>query len=105
MYNFYKPNVYTTTGNGVVSSLTMPWFPKYYDGGVNNEGGSTWSIVSSVGSRYKLTELSDLFVELRWQYYFSNWVDGVNPDQARFPENKVNDWNVWLNFGYIYYLD
>ena len=104
-YNFYKPNVYTETGNGKVSALTMPWFPKYYDGGVVNDGGSTWSIVSSVGSRYKLTELSDLFVELRWQYYFSNWVDGVSPNQDLYPENKVNDWNLWLNFGYIYYLD
>lgn len=104
-FNFYKPNVYTTTGNGKVSALTMPWFPKYYDNGVNNDGGSTWSIVSSVGSRYKLNELSDLFVELRWQYYFSNWVDGVSPNQQLYPENKVNDWNLWLNFGYIYYLD
>ncbi len=104
-FNLYKPDVFTTTGNGKVSALTMPNWPKYYDGGVNTDGGSTWSIVSSVGSRYKLSELSDLFVELRWQYYFSNWVDGVSPDPKRFPENKSNDWNVWVNFGYIYYLD
>jgi len=105
-YNFYKPNVYSTLGK--ISPLTTGAIDdgqKFLNGAINNDGGSTWSIVSSVGSRYKLNELSDLFVELRWQYYFSNWVDGLSPDQKRYPENKVNDWNVWLNFGYIYYLD
>ncbi|SEQ19517.1 THC0290_0291 family protein [Flavobacterium urocaniciphilum] len=104
-YSFYKPHTYTDYGNGEVSALSMPLWPKYYDGGVNNDGGSTWSVVSSLGTRYKLTELSDLFVELRWQYYFSNWVEGVSPDPNIYTENKANDWNLWLNFGYIYYLD
>ena len=69
-----------------------------------NQGGAVWSIVGSVGTRYKLTELSDLMLDLRWQYYFSNWVDGLNPDPAVYIENRANDWNVWLNVGYIYYL-
>jgi hypothetical protein len=43
-------------------------------------------------------------IDLRVQYYFSNWVDGLNPDPTIYKENKANDWNVWLNFGYIYYL-
>jgi hypothetical protein len=29
---------------------------------------------------YKLTPLRDLMVDLRFQYYFSNWVDGLNPN-------------------------
>lgn len=69
---------------------------------VSDESGSTWSIVASVGTRYKLTILSDLFVELRWQYYFDDFVDGLN---HKWTSNKANDWNLWLNFGYIYYLD
>jgi hypothetical protein len=35
---------------------------------------------------------------------FSNWVDGLNPNPAIYKENKANDWLVWLNVGYIYYL-
>lgn len=69
---------------------------------VSNESGSTWSVVASVGTRYKLSILSDLFVELRWQYYFNDFIDGLN---HKLPSNKANDWNLWLNFGYIYYLD
>ncbi len=67
-----------------------------------NEDFSSWSIVWSVGTRYKLTPLSDLMLDLRWQYYFTDFADGLDHDA---PSDKFNDWNVWLNFGYIYYLD
>lgn len=74
---------------------------KYFDA-TQNESGSTWSVVWSLGLRYKLTTMSDLMIDGRWQFYFSNWVDGLNPD---VPENKANDWIYWLNVGYILYLD
>lgn len=63
---------------------------------------SNWSVVASAGVRYKLTKLSDLMLDLRWQYYFSDWVDGFDHE---LDFNKKNDWLVWLNVGYIYYLD
>jgi hypothetical protein len=43
-------------------------------------------------------------VDLRFQYYFSNWVDGLNPNPVTVPENRANDCLVWLNVGYIYYI-
>jgi hypothetical protein len=100
-FSFYDPEAYSTLGP-LNSPISTP--VKYYNA-TTNEGGTVWSIVSSVGTRYKLTELSDLMLDLRVQYYFSNWVDGLNPDPKLYTENKANDWNVWLNFGYIYYLD
>ena len=109
-YSFYSPKVQTSFGDGVLLNENNI-FPKYWiasEGkphGFSNDKGSTWSLVSSVGTRYKLTPLSDLIVDLRFQYYFDNWVDGLNPNPTLFPENKSNDWNVWLNFGYIYYLN
>ncbi len=63
---------------------------------------SSWSIIWSVGTRYKLTPLSDLMLDLRWSYYFTDWADGLNHNG---PADKNYDWNVWLNFGYVYYLD
>ena len=107
-FSFYSPKNTSSLGK-LGSPLTT--YGKYLtpsDGekfGFTNEAGSTWSIVSSVGTRYKLTPLSDLMVDLRLQYYFSNWVDGLNPNPNFYPENRANDWNVWLNFGYIYYLN
>ncbi len=99
--SFYDPESYSTLGP-LNSPLTTP--VKYYNA-TTNDGGSTWSIVSSIGTRYKFTEVSDLVIDLKFQYYFSNWVDGLNPDPKIYTENKTNDWNVWLNVGYIYYLN
>ena len=70
---------------------------------IDLDQGSDWSIVTSVGVRYKLGPLSDLMLDLRWQLYFSDWIDGFNHEIEKF--NKYNDWLIWLNFGYIYYLD
>ncbi|HEX9980602.1 MAG TPA: glutamate dehydrogenase [Flavobacterium sp.] len=100
-FSFYDPEAYSTLGP-LNTPDTTPI--KYFDA-TTNEGGTTWSVVSSIGTRYKLTELSDLMIDLRLQYYFSDWVDGLKPDPAVYKENKANDWNVWFNVGYIYYIN
>ena len=99
-FSFYDPKASSTLGP-LNSPTTTP--VKYYNATTNN-GGTVWSVITSVGTRYKLAPLSDLMLDLRLQYYVSNWVDGLNPDPNIYKENKANDWNVWLNFGYIYYL-
>ncbi len=101
-FSFYTSKAWSDMGPGLGSLPTVT--PDKYINAVRNESSSTWSVVSSVGTRYKLSMLSDLMVDLRWQYYFSNWVDGLNPDPALYPENKANDWNLWFNVGYIYYI-
>ena len=99
-FSFYDPKAYSTLGK-LDTPATTPI--KYYNA-TQNEGGSVWSVVGSVGTRYKLAPLSDLMLDVRWQYYFSNWVDGLNPNPSVYPENKANDWLVWVNVGYIYYI-
>ncbi|WP_296311901.1 THC0290_0291 family protein [Winogradskyella sp. UBA3174] len=102
----YNPSVNTTFGNGNINNNDN--FYNFWGDAANGdpfidaEGGNTWSVVASVGTRYKLSVLSDLFIELRGQYYFNDFIDGLDHN---LPSNKNNDWNVWLNFGYIYYLD
>jgi virulence-associated protein VapD len=106
-FSYYNAKASSTLGP-LGTPLTT--FPKYLipsDGrpyGFSTESGSVWSVVSSVGTRYKLSPLQDLMVDLRLQYYFSNWVDGLSPNPDLFKENKANDWLVWFNVGYIYYL-
>ncbi len=106
-FSFYNAEVSSTMGP-LGTPLTT--FPKYLvptddrPYGYSTEAGSVWSVVSSVGTRYKLAPLSDLMVDLRFQYFFSNWVDGLNPNPEIYKENKANDWLVWFNVGYIYYL-
>ena len=100
-YTYFKPEVSTTFGDGDV--LNPANFYSFWEpGSVNASSGSTWSIVSSAGVRYKLGPLSDLMLDLRWQIFFNDWVDGLN---HQLESNKYNDWLLWLSFGYIYYLD
>jgi hypothetical protein len=100
-YVSYNPSVETTYGD---LSIENPdnFYPSWEPGSVSDQSGSTWSVVSSIGVRYKLTILSDLMIDLRFQHFFSNWTDGLN---HQLPSNKASEWLVWLNFGYIYYLD
>lgn len=101
-FSFYSPKAYSELGPGLGQLTTVT--PTKYLGAIDTRSNSTWSVVSSIGTRYKLSTLSDLIVDVRWQYYFSNWVDGLSPDPRLYPENRSNDWNLWFNFGYIYYL-
>jgi hypothetical protein len=106
-FSYYNAEASSTMGP-LGTPLTT--FPKYLvpsEGrpyGFSTETGSVWSVVSSVGTRYKLSPLEDLMIDLRFQYFNSNWVDGLNPNPAIYKENKAKDWLVWFNVGYIYYL-
>ena len=70
-----------------------------------------FSVTASAGSRFKLGEFSDVFVEAKWQYYLSDWVEGLNateptsPINTSGPNNLFNDWSIFLNIGYVFYLN
>lgn len=106
-FSFYNAKASSTLGKLGTPLTTYPKYLVPTDDrpyGFSTESNSVWSVVSSVGTRYKLSPLSDFMIDLRMQYYFSNWVDGLNPNPDIFKENKANDWLIWFNVGYIYYL-
>lgn len=74
-------------------------------GGIDDAPGHTAALTGSVGFRFKIGFLSDINLELRYHRYFSNWVDGLNPAEEFYPPNKYDDSIVWLNIGYVYYLN
>lgn len=106
-YNFY--NVKATSTMGELGS-TAATFPKYLvpsDGhpyGFSNEKNGVWSVTSAIGTRYKISELSDILIETRIQYFNSDWVDGLNPNKEIYTENKYNDWQASISLGYVFYL-
>ncbi len=107
-YTSFNPKAYTdyvdpNTGiaDGDILNPNNFW-SSWESGSIDPSSGSSWSTVASVGARYKLTKLSDLMIDLRWQYYFSDSIDGLD---HQLPSNQANDWLLWLNFGYIYYLN
>ena len=100
-YTSINPKASTDYGDGEISNPNN-FYNFWEDGSVNPKSGTTWSMVTSIGVRYKLSALSDLMLDFRYQLYFNDWVDGLN---HQLSYNKSNDWLLWLNFGYIYYLD
>lgn len=106
-YSFYDTKATSTIGTLGIPTTTFPKYLLPSDGrsfGFSTENGSVLSLVTSVGTRYKLSPLQDLMVDFRFQYFYSDWVDGLNPNPTVFPENKANDWLVWFSVGYIHYL-
>lgn len=102
----YDPEVTSSRGK-LDSPISTP--DKYYNS-FQQEPGSTWAVLGSVGIRYKLSRMSDLMLDSRWTFYFTDYLDGLNPSLENngttpVPENKANDWTFWLNFGYIYYIN
>jgi hypothetical protein len=67
--------------------------------------GIAISAVGGLGVHYKLDQMNDLMFETRFQVFSSDWIDGLNPNKDIYTENKANDWQVWFNVGYIYYLE
>lgn len=106
-FTSFNPEVSTTYNNpnpSTFGDVTDPsnFYSGWDPGSVDASSGTSWSLVTSVGTRYKLSKLADLMIDLRWQYYFNDRIDGLN---HQLPSNKYNDWLLWLNVGYIFYLN
>ena len=106
-YTSFSPKATTTYANAdptAIGDITdaSNFYSSWDPGSIDTAPGGTWSTVTSVGMRYKLDKMSDLMIDLRWQYYFSDRVDGLD---HQLDYNKYNDWLVWFNVGYIFYLD
>lgn len=96
-YVYFQPEAYSDFGDLENPKNVFPTFV----GGMDFEGGNTWAIAGSMGTRYRLNVYSDFVLEGRWHYYDTDWLDGLN---ITAPQNKFNDFVFWVNIGYIYYL-
>jgi hypothetical protein len=106
MANFYNPSLTSTLipDDGNWQEDPSALYPKWaVPGTVDTAADVTGSLTWGIGTRFRLGEYSDLFLETRWQYFFSNWVDGLNDKND--PANKYNDWVFSIQVGYIYYLN
>lgn len=102
--DFYDPDIKSDLGNWNDPGVLYPkWDIAIDPKAASTRSGTTLSATLGIGTRHKLGEYSDILIESRWQYFFSNYVDGLHskPD----PANKYNDWLLWVHFGYIYYLN
>ena len=102
--DFYDPSINSDRGDWRDPDVLFPkWDINIDPKAARITPGITMSATLGVGTRYQIGEYADLLIESRWQYFFSNYVDGLNsrPD----PANKYNDWLLWVHVGYVYYLN
>ncbi len=108
LISYYSTKVSSDLGPLGIPETTYGKYLTPSDGhqyGFSSENGVVLAATAGLGIHYKLTTMSDLMVEGRFQMFSSDWVDGLNPNKDIYKENKNNDWQVWFNVGYIYYLE
>ena len=104
--NFSSPSHESTLGPlGSTSTTFETFLPDPASGEedpISNDSETSLALNFQAGTQYRLTQNSDLFIELRWHFYSSDFVDGLAPigDQ-----NKSDDWSAWLSLGYVYYFE
>ncbi|MBP1840367.1 THC0290_0291 family protein [Formosa algae] len=108
-YNFFDFSPYLILGAQMTyanpdsnvtdaSQIYAPWGLS----AVNTESFYTTALNTGVGIRYKVSGYSDFLLEAKWQFFNSDWVDGLNHDLSY---NKNNDSLIWVSVGYVYYLN
>jgi len=102
---YFTPVADTSLEEGL--GLPETTFPTFLAGpgqepAFSNQSDITFSANFQGGIKYRINDKSDILAELRWHYYFSDFVDGLEPIG---PQNKNNDWMFWLTVGYTYILD
>lgn len=97
----YSVKAYSSLG-AIGTPLTTPI--KYIDG-FKSDSGVAASVTTSVGFRVKVSKYHALIADARIQYFFTDWMDGMNPNRRIYTENKTNDYSATLNLGYVYYFN
>ena len=97
-YVHYNPDAYSDLGPLDSPKVLFPTF----ENGVFLESGNTFAIIGSGGVRYRLGRYNDLMLEARAHYYDTDKLEGLD---VQAPQNKFNDFVLWLGIGYVYYLN
>lgn len=100
-------------GLGVMGSYAMPEidtsnlieaYRTDEDGVVHasNQAVFTYSLIPSAGLRYELDNGDAIMMDMRWQYFGSDFIDGLSPNNEVLDgANKHNDWLYYFNVGYV----
>jgi len=101
MLNFSDPTVFSDIGDFTENPSIIPI--SYREKNVIDvKEETTGSLVGSIGTRFKLTYNTDLILDARAQYFFSDYIDGLKPNRST---NQYNDWLYTASVGYIFYID
>lgn len=69
---------------------------------ISNSSDFTLAANFQTGTKFRINNQVDLFLEGRWHYYFTDYLDGLKPLNQN---NISNDWAFFIHLGFTYYLD
>jgi hypothetical protein len=101
MYSMGTSTVSSTLGN-INTSGILPAFLTDDVDEYRNDKFNTFAMTAGFGVNFDLGRNSRIFAEYRNQFFFSDWVDGLNA--KNFEPNKKNDAAAQLSFGIAFYL-
>jgi len=68
---------------------------------------AVFSLTAGLGYRYKISRTIDIFTEIKYNTYATDFIDGVNPSISPLINNSIdtdNDYNTNISLGVIYHL-
>ena len=101
MYSFGNSTLSSSLGN-LSATGVLPDFLTDEPDQYRNDKFNTFAMTAGFGISLELSRNSRLFGEYRNQFFFSDWVDGLNA--KNFEPNKKNDAAAQLTFGVTFYL-
>jgi hypothetical protein len=99
-FSIFKNSLNSTLGDWTQDSSVLP--EKWRDPSETSVGrGTSFSSTFGLGTRYKLNNEIDLNAQFKWQFFFSDNLDGL---RSNSPENEDNEWSTVFQIGFIYNL-
>jgi opacity protein-like surface antigen len=99
-FSIFKNSLNSTLGDWTQDSSVLP--EKWRDPSDTSVGrGTSFSSTFGLGTRYKLNNEIDLNAQFKWQFFFSDNLDGL---RSNSPENEDNEWSTVFQIGFIYNL-
>ena len=99
-FSIFKNSLNSTLGDWTQDSSVLP--EKWRDPSDTSVGrGTSFSSTFGLGTRYKLNNEIDLNAQFKWQFFFSDNLDGL---RSNSPGNEDNEWSTVIQIGFIYNL-
>ncbi len=100
-YNIYDPEFETNYGSGDYINDPTGVLPKpWQKNAIFVEKGNTFSFTMSAGTRYRIADF-DLVLDVRWQHFFSDKIDGLDAAPENVSGSKFNDTAVYFSVGVV----
>jgi len=97
---YYNVDVESSLGNFETNPTIVP---DALAGRIHNGNSFVPALNAELGLRYRFSEFMQFVFNNKWKYFFSDDVDGINPNPA-IVDNKYNDWFFTPSLGVVIFV-